>query len=447
MSPSRDGYGRAKPAAPAKKTIAKTWFERFGWPIIALLVPITITTISAYTFNIKNERDAHLRLYSQLISQRENSESILRKDMLNTLVGKFFDSKAIYGKEITPEGIDAGVLQLELITYNFHESLQLSPLFHAVNRQLIRLQAQEPDEDRVAEIKAMSQRLLKLARKVIRKQVETLGRYGAVDDYKLSHSEIEGGFRKFGIIKGFENIIDESNAAMGRDQLDRSLARNAWNPEIKQVVIEMLLEESKDPQLRDMLVSVLAYAEYDTMWDALWDSVTIVADDGDSSRTIEVYEAVAASVAALDSDEPVPVGPFQIDHVVSLGFTAGDSVHVMRGTLEIIDVDEAFHEVGIRLGTVQCVHPVNEGTLDHSNCPTPPVNLERQGGFHVGVFDFPLIDNTRLVGDRRFAVYIKGWSDDEDPEIELGFALFPGYVASLREKSYFKDIMERLRVD
>ena len=62
----------------------------------------------------------------------------------------------------------------------------------------------------------------------------------------------------------------------------------------------------------------------------------------------------------------------------------------------------------------------------------------------MGVFDFPMIDNTRLSKDYRISVFIKKWDDDEG-EVQLGIAVFPGFVSGMREKAFLKDVIEDLR--
>ncbi|HEV8118871.1 MAG TPA: hypothetical protein VGQ32_10120 [Thermoanaerobaculia bacterium] len=72
-------------------------------------------------------RETNARLYSELTSRREESESALRKDMFKSIIDSFLKS----GQQGVPE---EEVLNLELLVYNFHESLNLKPLFRHVQR-------------------------------------------------------------------------------------------------------------------------------------------------------------------------------------------------------------------------------------------------------------------------------------------------------------------------
>ena len=62
--------------------------------------------------------------------------------------------------------------------------------------------------------------------------------------------------------------------------------------------------------------------------------------------------------------------------------------------------------------------------------------------FHVGFYDFPMIDNTRLSDDQRAAVVLNHVNDES---ADLTLVYFPGSYASLREKVSYDEVIERLR--
>jgi hypothetical protein len=73
-------------------------------------------------------RDTNARLYSELTSRREESESALRKDMFKSIIDSFLRTGQATSEQ--------EVLNLELLVYNFHESLNLKPLFRHIQRQV-----------------------------------------------------------------------------------------------------------------------------------------------------------------------------------------------------------------------------------------------------------------------------------------------------------------------
>jgi hypothetical protein len=130
-------------------------------PIGGLITALTIALVSYFGSSYLNNRqnnDSKIRLYTELMSSREQSESALRKDMFNSILGTILkDSRSL----------DENILQLELLAYNFHESLNLMPLFVYMDRQI----AKEKDLRLKVEYR---KRLYKMAGDVISKQISSL---------------------------------------------------------------------------------------------------------------------------------------------------------------------------------------------------------------------------------------------------------------------------------
>jgi len=58
--------------------------------------------------------------------------------------------------------------------------------------------------------------------------------------------------------------------------------------------------------------------------------------------------------------------------------------------------------------------------------------------FTIGRFDFPMIDNTRLSHDQRYAVVLNAMDKDG---AKIAVICFPGSYASLKEKPYIEDVI------
>lgn len=98
-------------------------------PVGGLLTAMTIAIVSYFAsdyLNKNQENDAKTRLYTELMSRREESESALRKDMFTSIIGTILKDSST---------LDEKILQLELLAYNFHESLNLMPLFTYLDRR------------------------------------------------------------------------------------------------------------------------------------------------------------------------------------------------------------------------------------------------------------------------------------------------------------------------
>ena len=136
-------------------------------PVGGLLTALAVAVLGFWTSSYLRAREAreaalrermqtgetNARLYSELTSKREESESALRKDMFTSIINSFLAGG--------PQTLEQKVLNLELLVYNFHESLNLKPLFLHIERETRR----SPDRD------AYLARLNRVAEEVTKKQM------------------------------------------------------------------------------------------------------------------------------------------------------------------------------------------------------------------------------------------------------------------------------------
>lgn len=106
--------------------------------------------------------DTNARLYSELMSRREEAESSLRKDMFVSIISSFLQPSA--------GDLDGKVLNLELLAYNFHDSLNLKPLFLDIQRRL--RTSKDPQRADYLE------RIIRVARETTAKQLFSLEGHG-----------------------------------------------------------------------------------------------------------------------------------------------------------------------------------------------------------------------------------------------------------------------------
>ena len=100
-------------------------------PLGGLLTALAVTLVGVLGSQVLDSRqaaDTNARLYSELMSRREEAESGLRKDMFVSIIQPFLQPQA--------GDLDTRVLNLELLAYNFHDSLNLKPLFLDLQRRL-----------------------------------------------------------------------------------------------------------------------------------------------------------------------------------------------------------------------------------------------------------------------------------------------------------------------
>ena len=302
--------------------------------IKALALPL-VTLVLGYWFNSSlNERqqdDTNSRLYIEMMGRREEADSNLRKDMFNSILTTFLardPSLRLTSEEL----IRQQILSLELLAYNFHESLDIGPLFKDVERRIMQEQ-----RDTNMELRG---RLESVALQVIEHQLTALSDVG---------------------------MLERGNA---------------------------LPERIKDLKAH---VSFGIHAVSDPQ---------VVPGEGTSR--------ICLSTESTDG-----------------------SRHYRQFRLELIDYREDLREVMVHLYVSQL--------LSDEECKQNNLDLEEKRevdtNFLVGLFDFPMIDNTRLSGGERTAVSLTALNPSV---LSVALAYFPASRASLKDKPYYDEVIRDL---
>ncbi len=104
--------------------------------IITALAVAFLGIIGSCALEKTRKVDADNRLYTEIMTKREEAESALRKDMFNTIIHSFLKAEPGF-QSPRKEDLEYKVLQFELLAHNFHESLNLRPLYAHLRRQII----------------------------------------------------------------------------------------------------------------------------------------------------------------------------------------------------------------------------------------------------------------------------------------------------------------------
>ena len=152
--------------------------EGVKWALQTLAMPIALVSlpllyqwkaseISGRAAAENQRREAaeqQFRLYTDLMSKREEADTTVRRGLFDKLVGSYLDPK--------PGDVDKRLVALELLSLNFHDTLNLSPLFWELDRQIAqRPKGQATDEYRL--------QLDRIAQQVKNRQASTLEVDGA----------------------------------------------------------------------------------------------------------------------------------------------------------------------------------------------------------------------------------------------------------------------------
>jgi hypothetical protein len=157
-------------------------------PMGGLLTAVALTVLGFITSSALSQRqaiDTNTRLYTELMSRREESESALRKDMCVSIINSFVNPR--------DEGLSASVLNLEMLAYNFHESLNLKPLFDEMRRRVVRAQNEAKTPTARADSAAYLDRLETMAREIVRRQMIVLEGVGKTFDRTIDLAGDPGG--------------------------------------------------------------------------------------------------------------------------------------------------------------------------------------------------------------------------------------------------------------
>ena len=208
--------------------------ERDGWdkaaiilqPVGGLLAALAVVGLGFFASNFLERRqalDTNVRLYSELMSKREEAESALRKDMFVSIIQSFLQPASA--------SLDTKVLNLELLVYNFHESLNLRPLFTHLKKQVAGSRDGAKQE--------YLERLDKAAREVVRKQMLVL----------------EGAGRKFDRTIDLETLwktpggipLEEATLTLENIKRDFRIFVIEAHSKIKEVKVRLEIRTPKEP--------------------------------------------------------------------------------------------------------------------------------------------------------------------------------------------------------
>ena len=166
----------------------KDGWEKLGvllHPVGGLMTAMAVAFVGMRGSQVLERRqslDTNARLYSELMSRREEAESSLRKDMLVSIIAQYLRP--------TDSDLESKVLNLELMAYNFHDSLDLRPLFFDLQRRINRSKGPDHEE--------LLLRIQSVAREITAKQLFALEGHGktfrrSVDLEELRAAKGRGG--------------------------------------------------------------------------------------------------------------------------------------------------------------------------------------------------------------------------------------------------------------
>jgi hypothetical protein len=173
---------------PVKKKDTWDKIDILMRPVGGLLTALALTMLGFITSSALSQRqavDTNTRLYTELMSRREESESALRKDMCVSIINSFVNPR--------DTGLGPSVLNLEMLAYNFHESLNLKPLFEEMRRRVMHEREVAKTPEARVDNDAYLDRLENMAREIVRRQMIVLEGVGKRFDRTIDLTGDPGG--------------------------------------------------------------------------------------------------------------------------------------------------------------------------------------------------------------------------------------------------------------
>ncbi len=340
---SSDLAGGRRPGASEAKPERDFWdyVEILARPVAASLTALAIAGIGLMgncTFRQQQANDSRIardaiqaenlraaaaqdhRLFTELMSKREDAETGLRKDMFTTILGDFFEDPR---PEDAGRDIPMRLLKLEMLALNFGESLSLTPLFIELDRDIHETGGEGGNFSKLDMIDQRD-RLHSLARRVSGRQLSALAPGGMIFEFNVNVQDVVGGKTFRWPDDRFPTSVEaEANSVMEFDGIKRTYTAEFSNAKRKQKTVDVHFEIQT------------------------WD---------------------------MEADLPLP---------------------------DTIEMD-----------------------------------------FELNFFNFPMVDNTRLSSDQRFALIMERFGDDKT--ITVVGVCFRGMYSSQRDKPFLDDVINQL---
>lgn len=191
--------------------------------VASILTPLAIASLGYFGNQFlqnRQESEATVRLYTEIMSKREESESALRADMFKSIIGSFLDT--------TTHSLDTKLLNLELLAYNFQDSINLKPLFLDLEKQI----DDENNKEHLA-------RLEMLAKEITQKQLHVLEQVGHKFDRSIDLESLAKQQEGPGV------SLDEATLKLGDSERRFRITVPAVDVEHKRVRINLYIDTPK----------------------------------------------------------------------------------------------------------------------------------------------------------------------------------------------------------
>jgi hypothetical protein len=348
-------------------------------PIVAGLLIAWAGFVSNYTLTDISNKQESARLITELQIRREQAESDLRKDVFDQTLQAFLLKNREQDDSIS--GMSKQMLRLELLSLNFGDSLSLSPLFKELRSDLKNLKPVEQSEISTfhQDRGELRKRLYSLARRVASTQVSSLDQHGVSKTIHIPLVDYSPS-----TVMPCDAVLYEESFPWPEREIQRNFGIYDENNKLLMT----------DVEIQDMFASDEDKAYYRKLIN--------------DSRLVQL-QGIKRYLEVNVSD---------VDHCAK---SAKVTVIIYReregASQQPLDLPVVEDRGGLSLIS-------NEG-----------LQIEVKRSFVLDYFNFPMVDNTRLGSNHRFAIVLDEFDlKSNEPYMELIGMVFPSEYASLRDR-------------
>ena len=373
--------------------------------------------VSNYTLSSVSSKKESARLITELQIRREQAETNLRKDVFDQTLQAFLLKDKDQQSSI--KGMSKQLLRLELLALNFGDSLSLSPLFTEFYRDQKLLKIEDEDENSIfrddslfrSEKGELRKRLYALARRVANTQVSSL--------------------EKHGISKTISIPLVDYDSEMTCNDLILYKEHFPWPEREAQRQFSIYDENYKKDMTDEEIENLFKLDDNNS-------SVSEVFDYRKNQFKKEEKDARTLYLETLNGQRKMVLQ----DSIRYLEVNVSNVNHCKK----TLKVEFTIHKQPANiLAEKEEILPV---TSLASLTTIANENLEKEikRDFTLDYFNFPIVDNTRLENNHRFAIVLDDFDLKSDkPHIELTALIFPSEYASLRDRPGMKEARELLK--
>ena len=358
----------------------------------------------------KNEADSNIKLYTQLLSDKEASENSLRKDMFSQILLSFVSPNDTRHetKQSPLVRIREMRLSLELLSRNFHESLDMKPLFKHLLMEIIR--PMSPIKRCSRDVGKINEQLTEEAIENCRKAARKLNEDLKVDDLaKGKKDAIDNMYR---VVRQYDRELDQLISAAKRvTRKQREVLEEVSGKLTLTIPIPLKEEEPRDV--------CIAYSPIDWL-----PKDTDKCEMKLPGKGVSVFE----------------VNGVKEDGILTFKKADGgaDEASTRYFHMKVRYIYPRWKQVFVEIFTCR----------GQKACEDAPA--KDKASFWLEYFDFPQVDSTYLNSKERYSVILEGfeeWPDGREKSAEITLLYYPAAYSGLKEKSFYNNQMMRVLLE